>query len=284
MILEHEIPQGSQLYFGKSARLKRRIEERASQILYTAGFEEIITPSFSFLEHQRDTSSREVLRLSNEKNHQIALRNDTTLDVVRIITKRLGRSTEHRRWFYIQPVFSYPTNEIHQIGAESIGEADAKSMLKVAIEIFRSLELEPILQLSNMRIPLLCAEHSRLGLEVFAKMQVEKIMASEEYLGELLQIKNAQDLQRATSKVPSFLKEELEKLRALAEGIEYPRFVFAPLYYAPMDYYNGIFFRMFEGNSTLLSGGIYEMDELQSCGFGLYTDQLIEKILRHNEG
>ena len=28
-------------------------------------------------------------------------------EIVRIITKRLGRSTEHKKWFYIQPTFKY---------------------------------------------------------------------------------------------------------------------------------------------------------------------------------
>lgn len=283
MILEHEIPPGSQLYFGESARLKRQIETRASQILYAAGFEEIATPSFSFLEHQRDVSSREVLRLSNEKNHQIALRHDTTLDVARIITKRLGRTTDHRRWFYIQPVFSYPTTEIHQIGAESLGENDTKAMLRVALEIFGALRLEPILQLSNMQIPLLCAQHSGLGIETFAKMQVERILSADSSMGglldELLSLRSVEDLKRVKNRAPDFLKEELGHLEDLAVALEYPRVVFAPLYYAPMEYYEHLFFRMFEGNSTLLFGGSYMIDGLESCGFGLYTDHLIEKML-----
>ena len=33
MILEHEIPQGSKLYFGDSAKTKRKIESIASTIL-----------------------------------------------------------------------------------------------------------------------------------------------------------------------------------------------------------------------------------------------------------
>ncbi len=43
MILEHEIPSGSKLYFGNSAKIKREIEKVASDIL-SKGFEEIVTP------------------------------------------------------------------------------------------------------------------------------------------------------------------------------------------------------------------------------------------------
>lgn len=60
MILSHEIPQGCKLYFGKDAKVKRELESLASAILYQNGYEEIITPTFAYLEHQRDIHSREV--------------------------------------------------------------------------------------------------------------------------------------------------------------------------------------------------------------------------------
>ena len=37
MILEHEIPNGSKLYFGKAAKFKREIESIASTILDSNG-------------------------------------------------------------------------------------------------------------------------------------------------------------------------------------------------------------------------------------------------------
>lgn len=278
VILEHEIPQGTKLYFGASARTKRYIEEQASAILCEAGFEEIVTPSFSFLEHQRDLSSREVLRLSSESNHQIVLRNDTTLDVARIITKRLGRSTEHRKWFYIQPVFSYPSREIHQIGVESLGNRDIKSLLNVSIKILHELKISPILQLANIEIPLLCAREYNLSMELFTKTQIEKILEHDSCIGELLKIKNLEDLERFIANAPSFLHLALQELYELAMGVEYERVIVSPLYYAPMEYYNGVFFRMSEGNRTLLFGGNYEIDGLDSCGFGIYTDELITSL------
>ena len=41
MILEHEIPSGSKLYFAKSAKVKRSIENIASTILDENGYEKI---------------------------------------------------------------------------------------------------------------------------------------------------------------------------------------------------------------------------------------------------
>ena len=46
-VYEHEIPSGTRLYFGQSAKLKRKIERAASEILEKNGFYEIVTPFFS---------------------------------------------------------------------------------------------------------------------------------------------------------------------------------------------------------------------------------------------
>ena len=101
---EHEIPNGSKLYFGKSASAKRRLEREASELLQDCGFSEIITPFFSY--HQRSVvKEQKLLRFSDKANASLALRSDSTVDVVRIITRRL-KDEKTKKWFYIQPVFS----------------------------------------------------------------------------------------------------------------------------------------------------------------------------------
>lgn len=104
MILSHEIPQGCKLYFGKDAKVKRELESLASAILYQNGYEEIITPTFAYLEHQRDIHSREVVRTNNQFNHQIALRNDSTIDTIRLSCSTFARSCD---W---QTLVLYPTH------------------------------------------------------------------------------------------------------------------------------------------------------------------------------
>jgi histidyl-tRNA synthetase len=122
LILEHEIPNGSRLYFGQSANLKRDIEAKASAILLKQDFEEILTPSFSYDQHQSINDKKELISINDVDNNSLTLRADSTLDVVRLITKRVGRSVDHKKWFYIQPIFTYPTTETYQIGAEIIGQ------------------------------------------------------------------------------------------------------------------------------------------------------------------
>ncbi|MCF6206764.1 MAG: ATP phosphoribosyltransferase regulatory subunit, partial [Sulfurovum sp.] len=102
MIFEHEIPSGSKLYFGESARIKREIEFVSAEMLENFGFEEIVTPLFSYHQHESFDDQKPLVRLNDEQNHEVTLRADSTADVVRIVTKRLGRSTASKKWFYIQ--------------------------------------------------------------------------------------------------------------------------------------------------------------------------------------
>ncbi len=44
-------PTGTKLYFGKTAKIKRNIEAVASDVLYEAGYEELITPLFFLPPH-----------------------------------------------------------------------------------------------------------------------------------------------------------------------------------------------------------------------------------------
>ncbi|WP_299546363.1 ATP phosphoribosyltransferase regulatory subunit [uncultured Helicobacter sp.] len=285
MILSHEIPQGCKLYFGKSARLKREIESLASAILYRNGYEEIITPTFSYLEHQRDTKSREVVRTNNQYNHQIALRNDSTIDTIRLLAPHLRENTLSKRWFYIQPVFIYPTTEIHQIGVENLENCDIAPFIKMSLEIldsnFLSPKQKPFLQLANVRIPQICAEIFGIPLIAFEKIDVGVIANSSPIMQDLLSVhdvKSLQDFLQLHNNLAQNLKEALEQLINLAKAM--PDCILSPLYYAPMSYYTGLFFRFFADNATLIMGGEYAILEQNACGFGIYTDDLIQYLLR----
>jgi ATP phosphoribosyltransferase regulatory subunit HisZ len=280
MVLEHEIPQGSKLYFGESAKIKREIESLAAQTFMSEGFEEIATPTFSYIQHQdAKLNSRELLRLSNEHNLTIVLRNDSTLDVVRIITKRLGRSTDHKKWFYIQPVFSYPTSETNQIGAEFLDSTDLKSMCSLLIGFFDKLGLAPHLQLSNIEIPLRVSEECGIELEDIKLHKMDALLCKDiEWLTSLLYVKDQSDLERVIKKLPEFLQEPSGKLLELSSELGYKNTIISPLFYAPMKYYSDLFFRMFSDNTVLAQGGKYSSEDIISSGFAIYSDGLIEKL------
>lgn len=279
MIYEHEIPDGSRLYFGQSAKLKRKIENTASEILSKDGFEEIVTPYLSY--HQsKYINEKELLRFSDNDNHIISLRGDSTLDVVRIVTRRLGRSTEQKKWFYIQPVFRYPSQEVYQIGGEIMYQKDLSVSLNLVSKVLKSLKVEPLLQISNISIPKILSKMLNLDIEIFRSGNLEALLGlNEDWLSALATLQYPHQIQEVLGKVPNELKKPLEQIRDLANSYDGKNVVIAPLYYAKMRYYEDLFFRFVEKNHTLSIGGCYEFDGINSSGFGIYTDILIEYIV-----
>lgn len=279
MIFEHEIPEGSRLYFAGTAKTKRLIESKASELLSASGFEEIVTPLFSYHQHLSISDEWELLRLGDVKNHAMSLRADSTIDVVRIIKKRLGTNTTHKKWFYIQPVYSFPSTEQYQVGAEIIDEGNLAVVLNEATAILDALSIEPLLQISNINIPRILSEMLDLNLDDFRHVNIEKFLALNiEWLSQLVYLEKVEQIDPLLLIAPDVIRDELLKIKKLCTGLQYPNFVIAPLYYAKMLYYDELFFRVIEKNEVYAMGGRYKDEETVSVGFAIYTDALVEAL------
>ena len=279
MIFEHEIPKGSRLYFGASAKRKRVLENQVCQILDNNGFKEILTPNFSYSQHQAIANEKKLIKFSDEQNEQVSLRADSTLDVVRIITKRLGRTTTHKKWFYVQPIFSYPSKEEYQIGCEWIDHDNIADIMNLTADILKALKIEPILQISNINIPKLVASELNIDIDLFKNGEIATLFKLNcEWLNKLIKVKDISSLESVINVVPDSIKVELEKLLCKAKEVDYSNIIIAPLYYGSLRYYDGIYYRVINENLTLCNGGMYSSDDINSLGFALYTDNLL-KIL-----
>lgn len=274
MIFEHEIPSGSRLYFGPTAKIKREIENIASETLYGLGFEEIVTPIFSYHQHEYFDDLKPLIRLNDDENHQVTLRADSTADVVRIVTKRLGRSTESKKWFYIQPTVTFPTKEQYQIGAEVI-DGSFEEVAGTTTTLLAQIGAQPVMQIANIRIPHLLNEKYGISLDVLKSMNIEKIMEADlPWIEQLVRINSVEDLNDLTV-FPDDIKLELEKIKEATHQVAYSNMVISPLFYAKMRYYDSVIFRMFEQNNLLAMGGIYTINGVEAAGFALYTDECI---------
>ncbi len=279
MIFEHEIPSGSRLYFGESARIKRKIEAQAAEFLLERGYEEMVTPLFSYHQHESFDDPRELVRLNDAANHEVSLRADSTADVLRIATKRLGRSTDARKWFYIQPVYRYPTREQYQIGAEAL-EGEFSDAATDAAALLETLGIRPLLQLANIAIPRLLARDYGVELEAIKSMHIEGILAAgHPWLEPLVRIHTSEELEDL-SPYPEPIAEELAKIREAARGIDYDSLVVSPLYYAKLRYYETLVFRFFEGERLYATGGTYRIEGMGGAGFALITDACIAKKMQ----
>jgi len=282
MIFEHEIPSGSRLYFGKSARIKREIETVAGETLEGLGYEEIVTPIFSYHQHESFGDRKLLVRLNDTMNHEVTLRADSTVDVVRIVTKRLGRSMESEKWFYIQPVVTFPTREQYQVGAEVIDGTFAE-VANTTIQILKALSIEPILQLANIRIPHLLDERYGISLDLLRATNIEQILKADlPWIEPLVRLHSLEELSDLSA-FPEDIAAELEKIAEAASQIEYENVLVSPLYYAKMRYYESLTFKIFEGNSLLAMGGTYVVDGTEAAGFALYTDECIANKMSREE-
>ncbi len=282
MILEHEIPNGSKLYFGKSAKVKRRIENVASELLDTNGFEEIVTPIFSYHQHLSIADERELIRINDAKNNSISLRADSTIDVVRIIQKRLGKNTEQKKWFYIQPVLRFPTEEQYQVGVEYMGEKKLSSVLNLATQIFKTLDVKPLTQISNIKIPELLVEmFDELCIDDFKHINIDKFISLKvEWLTKLVYLQHIEQIDEVMVIAPQKIQDELTKMKELCSEMSCENTVLAPTYYAKMLYYDELFFRCIAGNEVFARGGRYKNEDLTSVGFAIYTDALCDELTK----
>jgi len=282
MILEHEIPNGSKLYFGKSAKIKRHIENIASEILDNNGFEEIVTPIFSYHQHLSIADESELIRVNDAKNNTLSLRADSTIDVVRIIEKRLGKNTTQKKWFYIQPVVRFPTQEQYQVGVEFMGEKKLSSVLSLATDIFKKLELKPLTQISNIKIPEILVEmFDELTIDDFKHINIDKFIGLKvEWLTKLVYLQYIEQIDEVMAIAPKEIQIELQKMKDLCSEMSCENSVLAPLYYAKMLYYDELFFRCIVENEVYARGGRYKNAELTSVGFAIYTDAVCEELTK----
>ncbi|MDQ7084473.1 MAG: ATP phosphoribosyltransferase regulatory subunit [Sulfurovum sp.] len=274
MVYAHEIPSGSKLYFGESAKMKREIEFVSAELLENLGFSEIVTPLFSYHQHESFEDKKPLIRLNDSENNEVTLRADSTADVVRIVTKRLGRSSESKKWFYIQPTVTFPTHEQYQIGAEII-DGTLDEVVKTTVMLLAEMDITPIMQIANIRIPQLLNEHYGVSLDVLKSMNVEQIMSVDlPWIEALVAISCVEDL-NDLDVFPEDIKTELAKIKTLTANIAYETIVISPLFYAKMRYYDSLTFRMFENNALLAMGGTYAIAGVEAGGFALYTDACI---------
>ncbi len=279
MIFEHEIPQNSKLYFGESAKLKRELETLCAHFLIDRGFSEIVTPFFSYHQHEVFGSSQGLIRLNDQSNSKVTLRADSTIDVVRIVTKRLNRSSDNKRWFYIQPVFNYPTKEQYQVGAEVL-DGSVSEVAKVAIDLCKKLDIDASFQLANIAIANILVSNYGFSIEDIKNIHLEKILSSKfEWIENLVAIESVEDL-NDLSIYPDDIAKELSKLAIVAKDLNSPNILISPLYYAPMRYYNAVVFRVFKGNDIYLTGGEYKIKDVVGAGFALYIDNILAKKIK----
>jgi len=267
MILEQDIPPGGRLYYGKIAHRKRQIEQISAQIFEEFGFQEIVTPFFSY--HQREVlASEQLIRVFDRENREVALRGDSSVDLIRLVLNRLNSSTS--KWFYIQPVFRYPSREIYQIGGEWIG-GKLEEMVQLNLEIFNRLGIEKIsIVVGQVGIVEKVQELTPTSRQQLELMELNKLTG---WVRRLAEVTKRQQLEDLFPTLPPPIRKEVKKL------LQFPvtDCIIAPLLVPQFRYYTGLFYKIIDGKRVYAQGGIYRVKGVESVGFSIYTDQLLER-------
>jgi len=139
-------PAGVKDYLPSMVRKKRRIEKEIVDIFEKWGYEEVIAPSFEYLETFAKTGkssfTEHLFKFFDRHGAAMALRPDITTSIARMVATHYSKQDIPLRFFYLTNVFRFQeprkgrAQEFYQIGCELIGisglEADVEIILLVS--------------------------------------------------------------------------------------------------------------------------------------------------------
>ena len=150
------IPKGVRVYLPAETAQRRAVEGRLLSVFRRWGFQEIITPTFEYLDvferpAAEDADDQALKFVDRQTGRLLALRVDLTPQVARLVATTLRHAPLPLRLAYAGSVFRYHEpragrqREFTQIGVELIGldgaEADAE-MIAMTVEGCQALGLE----------------------------------------------------------------------------------------------------------------------------------------------
>lgn len=142
-----KIPYGTRDLLPRDANRKRNMEASLSKLFARWGYDEVVTPTFEYLETLLVGNSSDIqhnmFKFFDKNNRILALRPDMTTPIARVAATRLRESTLPLKMFYLTNVFRYEEAqagrqcEFYQAGVELLGvsgpTADAE-VIAIAVE------------------------------------------------------------------------------------------------------------------------------------------------------
>ena len=156
-----KIPYGTSDLLPREASEKRFLEETLAKLFTSWGYEELVTPTFEYLETFTAGSSNDMSQYSfkffDKDNRVLVLRPDMTTPIARIVSTRLKDAKTPMRFFYLSNVFRHEQAqtgrkcEFYQAGIELLGSNEHSSDAEVVALAAESLLN---LKLTNFQIGL----------------------------------------------------------------------------------------------------------------------------------
>lgn len=272
-------PSGFSFEFGT----KREIIDKLYSIAKNKGYQEVNTPMFDFFEVYEKTlgSGTKELFVFKDGNDFIVPRYDITTQIVRFLAPRIKQYTLPIRVFYCgdvfrEPEFRWHPRQIKQFGIELIGGKDENiteilTILKEMLDIFIKhktfdeykliFNFSKIIEITLEEIPQQDKELLRYLISNKDIPSIRKILGKESKIEKLIYL-SFEDSNTIKTKLSEILQidtkeivEEISKVEKILENS-----VFDPTLVSEMDYYSGIFFKVYSNKFTypIASGGRYD--------------------------
>jgi len=185
-MLGSEIPRGTRLFLPVMAAKKRRLEERLLTVCCRWGFQEVVLPTFEYMEvftrGLGDAYQGQLFKLEERHTGRLlALRPDITTQIAKLAATLLKEQPRPLRFCYVANIFRHNDSqtrnlqELYQAGVELIGldspEADAE-MIAIAVECMQEVGLDDF-RLAVSQPEFFRSVLSEAGLEAEMRVQIQ---------------------------------------------------------------------------------------------------------------
>lgn len=311
------IPEESGDAISLDARTLRLIEEKLRKIFDAHGYEELMLPTFEyvdFYQNIREQAEDSMFQFVNSDGKRIALRTDFTLPIARIYNNE--RSNEVKRYSYFGKVYRLAkrhkgrSSELYQIGTELLGlggEKGDQECLALIEETMASLDLKDLkIELGSAKfylrlMELVGDEELSTILEKKELSEMKKFIKRKGITGSLAQLLenlpmafgSYEELLAFKDYVKDFeLLDAIDRLSHLYEGSNHQDALIFDLCMVPSQpYYTGVMIKGYSYYSAypILSGGRYDKllsyfdNEVPAIGFSYHLNTLLNAYVKEGE-
>jgi ATP phosphoribosyltransferase regulatory subunit len=188
-MLRSEIPRGTRVFLPAMAARKRWLEETLLAVFYRWGFQEVITPTFEYMDVLTlglgEAYQGQLFKLEERRTGRLlSLRPDITIQIARLAATLLKEQPRPLRFCYVANLFRYNDSqtrnlqELYQAGVELIGlespEADAE-MIAIAVECMLEVGLNEF-RLAVGQPEFFRSILAEAGLTDEARMQIQEAL------------------------------------------------------------------------------------------------------------
>ena len=298
--------KGTRDFSPEDMKKRRYVEGVMRSVFESYGYEEILTPTFEYLELFLKKSGEEVLKhayiFKDKSGKDLILRPEVTTPVIRFYVSNLRNRPHPLRLYYITNCFRYEEpqagryREFWQAGVEIIGTNSPEAMAELIImadDVLKRLNIKHYeIRIGNVEVlkNLLSDVDDRIRSKILRhidKGEIEKLKEYDINYEKILSIitfsGGRNELEEIAGRDMLLLMDYLDDA-----GVRY-KVDFSIV--RGLDYYSGIVFEIHNNKlgaqKQICGGGVYSLGELfgfdiKACGFAFGLDRVILSAEREN--